>query len=195
MHYRMLVLLDKKSALTSFDARCKVINDIDQRIIDVAGFCAYDSLTIGGCWTGNLTTWLLDHHKLQLSADEVKSTYGWNVPTSKGGLSNEIALQRKTEASAIFYKYFPNFKGEVPFFRDEFQDLGYEDDACLVENERMYYRWLNDCDGYIWYGNEYDGVRAVNMDGTIITPESVIGKKWLVTTDCHYANPDASMWE
>ena len=82
-------------------------------------------------------------------------------------------------------KYFPNFTGEPPFFRDEFAALGYDDDAIFINNERQYYRLLNEFEGSWFVKNRFSKIDMFNLSQIIVSPENIIGKHWVVVLTCH----------
>ena len=185
MYFRLLFLIDKELANCSFEARRLVSSFMkEDELSKVVGRDCYDSFTIGGNWTGTLKTQQLDPSILKAFAREVRETHNWEVLRCVCTITNEI-LDKKEKALAIFLKYFPDFTGEPPFFRDEFASLGYDDDALLITNERQYYKLLNNYEGE-WLSHDYESVAMFNLSRSNINPENVIDKKWVIIVTCHH---------
>jgi len=186
MLYRMLFLVSSGMAKTSLEAR-KIANTIMAigGIKDIVDSDFYDSFSIGGAWTGTLTTQLLDQEKLNAFSDEVAKIYGWPVERSISKLNNHCDLEKQTNAFEIFLKYFPTFTGQPPFFRYEYEGMGYEDDAIFISDERQYYRLLNNYEGKWFANDEYRMVEMFNLSQGIVKPENIIGKHWVVVLTCH----------
>jgi hypothetical protein len=186
MLYRMLFLVSSEMAKTSLEAR-KVADTIMTLggIKDIVDSDFYDSFSIGGAWTGTLTTQLLDQEKLNAFNDEVIKIYGWPVERSISRLNNDCGLEKQKNAFEVFLKYFPTFTGQPPFFRHEHEKMGYDDDAIFISDERQYYRLLNNYEGTWFVSDEYRMVEMFNLSQCIVKPETIIGKHWVVVLTCH----------
>jgi len=176
MHYRMFVTLSKESANTSWDAR----NFVRDYLLE-EGFSSQDGrwkcgpadwFVIGGRWSGELTRALLDPDKLQALHQEFEEKHGWWV----GGEERITEDQRRREYEDLFAKYFPDFQGEVPGWRDQYEDLGYEDDAMLLD-ERLY-ALIAEHEG------KEEGEGYCDVDWEPVS-QKMVGNKWIVVVDYH----------
>lgn len=184
----MFVLFSKDLAENSFAARQWLFKNLSpKKLHRKVGFRCLDSGCIGGRWSGILTTDALDQERLIQFLKEVEQKHHFKVLRADVDtfLKKPIAVRQKEIATKIFLNYFPDFKGEVPFYRDEFQNLGYEDDAIIPTTERMYYKYLANYEGKVWEGSPVNGLSCIDLDDEVISPDHVIGKKWLVILDCH----------
>tara|TARA_R110000868_G_scaffold65823_8_gene196516 strand:+ start:2677 stop:3228 length:552 start_codon:yes stop_codon:yes gene_type:complete len=182
----MLCLVPHETAKTSLDARKTAVTIMATgEIKDIVDSDFYDSFCVGGAWTGTLTTRLLDQEKLQTFDNEVKEKYQWPVERSVGGLNNDSRTEKQKMALDVFLKYFPNFEGEPPFFRSDNANMGYDDDALFISNERQYYKLLGDYEGKWFSSSEYQMIDMFNLSKSIVTPENVINKHWVVVLTCH----------
>lgn len=146
----------------------------------------YDSFSIGGIWTGTLTTNILDQSKLKAFKTAVMEKYGWPVENAVVRLTNDHLISEKQKKTLeIFLKYFPDFTGEPPFFRDEYAALGYEDDALFLTTEHQYYRLLNRYEGEWFCRGDRGTIEMINLSQHVINPENIIGKHWVVVLTCH----------
>ncbi len=66
--------------------------------------------------------------------------------------------------------------------RNDFDMLGYEDDAMIVD-EALYAHFLQAYEGRDKWDEE-DGLEYVDLDGEPVSRDC-IGHKWLVVVDCH----------
>lgn len=184
MHCRLLVLIDRESAKTSKEARQEVF----QRLHD-DGFAGEgtrfsspiaDWFVIGGRWSGVLTRCRLDQAKVKQFEEGFGKKHGWWI----GGEKRITEETRRTQAKKLFAKYFPNFKGIFPYWRDTYKDIGYEDDAMIVTQE-IWDKVIKDCDRDV--NPEYhDGSAVIDLDNYEDVKESIIGKKWVVVVDFHW---------
>lgn len=86
----------------------------------------WDWFVVGGCWSGEKLMAKLDPNKVKaFSAEFEKRGYGW---TSMEHPEEE----RRRDTHKLFMKYFPNFKGEIPVYRDQYKEGGGEGDICKV---------------------------------------------------------------
>ena len=187
MLYKMLFLMSDNMAKNSLVARKTASSIMNiggiKKVIDLD---FYDSFYIGGLWTGTLTTTILDQKKLKAFEQEVTEKYAWPVERVFSGFSiNNSIIDKQQKTFEVFLKYFPDFTGEPPFFRDEYATYGYDDDAIFINNERQYYRLLNEFEGDWFVKNGYSEVSMFNLSHRIVSPENIIGKHWVVVLTCH----------
>jgi len=180
MHFLLLVTLAMPEGSTSKDARVKAHSHLG----DDNSFCGdgrfasplCDWYVIGGGWSGRLREALLGQHYqdgLQHELSEIRDPCFPLNPgdAAKTGLDN---LWRRFGGS-----------GDHPLARNRRTDLGYEDDAMLLDRA-LYDHFLKDHAGL-----------ATNLVGCGATSdyadlddepldESFIGRKWLVAIDYHY---------
>ena len=85
--------------------------------------------------------------------------------------------QRRKQMKKIFYREFPDFQGEMPFWRDQYREHGFEDDAMIL-TKPLYNALLKE------YKGQEDSEQHADLDWAPVSPE-MIGKKWLVVVDYH----------
>jgi len=193
MHFRLFILTNKENAKTSQEARDYVYQQLenDNSFVGDGGRFSSpiaDWFVVGGRWSGVLTQLLLDQDKLKEYWEEFeKQQLGWTNLTDK----KEEDQQRKSQE--LFMEYFPNFKGEIPVWRDstiKYLHHGSEDDAQIVT--KKLWEALNkdyeENDSHVGFipsdpNPEDDGICDLDYDE--ITKENVIGKKWIVVIDYH----------
>jgi hypothetical protein len=177
MHVRFLVTFNTGDAATSQEAREHVSN-----ILLAEGFANQvgrwnaglaDWFVIGGRWSGELTRVLLDQKKLATVQKEFEEKHGWWL----GGQEHVTEEQRREQMKEVFFREFPDFQDEMPFWRDQYREHGYEDDAMIVTQER-YDRLLKAYEG------QEDSDEHADLDWTPVSPE-MVGNKWLVVVDYH----------
>src|SRR3990167_529505 len=136
MNYAMLFLVPSTLANTSYEIREIALNAMETGVItDILNkrnpnnstINWYDSYRIGGSWSGYLSKVFLATKKLKAFADEVEQTYGWPVKSTVIDMDS-TAHEKRQKALKIFFKYFPDFQGDPPFFRDEYLFYGSQDD-------------------------------------------------------------------
>jgi hypothetical protein len=191
MHHRLFVLTNKENAKTSEEARNYVYDQLmeDNSFVGDGGRFSSpiaDWFVVGGRWSGALTQLLLDQDKLKEYWKEFeKQKLGWTNNTDK-----KTEDQQK-KSQELFTQYFPNFKGEIPIWRDAgYIHKGYEDDAQIVTKKlwdvlNKDYEKNNEHVGFIPEEPtpEDDGICDLECDE--VTKENVVGKKWLVVVDYH----------
>lgn len=176
MHVRFLVTFDKDKADTSLEARSYVTDYLQE-----SGFAAQgrwgcglaDWFVIGGRWSGELTRALLNQEKLAQVEKEFEATHGWWV----GGQERVTEAQRREQMKAIFDRAFPDFTGLMPYWRNPYQDEGYEDDA-MVLTQALYDALLKD------YAGKDESEHHADLEYEPVSP-AMVGKKWLVVVDYH----------
>lgn len=185
MHYRLFVLTDQKNARTSKEARDYVYNELsnDNSFVGDGGRFSSpiaDWFVIGGRWSGALTQLLLNQKKLKAFWKEFeKQQLGWTNNTDK-----KTEHQQK-KSQELFIQYFPNFKGEIPIWRDAgYIHEGYEDDAQLI-NKELWEALKKDYKKGIPSEPTPEDDRLCDLEGDEVIEENVIGKKWLVVVDYH----------
>src|SRR3972149_2460001 len=193
MHYRLLVTFNKDDAQNSEDAR----NHVYDELSNDGSFCGEggrfnspiaDWFVIGGRWSGELTQSLLDKDKMAEFWKEFEAQQlGWTNATDK----KEEDQKKKSEA--LFKKYFPDFKGSLPIWRDTYEHYGFEDDAMILTQElydALLKPYVDDGDK-AEYQNEGDHVFRneswglgnlvyTDLDYDESLSPDMIGKKWLV---------------
>lgn len=173
----MLILCDRKNAKNSKQARSFVDTWLQDNNFLYQGGCFFggvaDWYVIGGRWSGELTEALLDKKKVKKFKKEFEEKYGWYI----GGKEHITREQRQKQARELFDKYFPNYKGRMPFWRDTYRYKGYSDDAMIVSDKLF--------DNLKLSKLEQGPEGIVNIEGDEITKEKVVGKKWIVVVDYH----------
>ena len=191
MHSLMFVCIPKEKVETSEKAREHVVGYLAAK----EGFLGADSnppagladyFAIGGRWSGVLTTAHLDSAKLEQFEEEFNKTYRLsNWCLSVYGKEEVTKQQLREQAKALWKKYFPDYEGEMVYWRDTIEDddtrmLGYEDDAMIVDT-RIYERFVK--------GKVQDrpgsGV-VIFEDQQKDDPEKIIGNYWIVVVDYHW---------
>lgn len=202
MHYRLIVTFDKKHAKNSLEARGYAFKTLGsdptfcyadaQPGLFASGVC--DWFVIGGRWSGELTNAKLDQKKIKKVNEEFEEEYGWWV----GGKTGVDEKKRKLQYESVFNQYFPNFKGELPAWRDHYQQLGYEDDAAIVDKvlyESILKKYKGDRQGWSYHKSDdangeklytWKDLHFADLDGDYLEKgKDVIGKKWIVVIDYH----------
>jgi hypothetical protein len=176
MHYRFLVTFNKDEAETSLDARSYVMDYLQEN-----GFAGEgrwgggyaDWFVIGGRWSGVLTLCLLNQEKVNKVQKEFEETHGWWL----GGTEHVTEDQRREQMRAIFYREFPDFTGDMPYWRNQYEAYGYEDDAMVLTQE-LYDALLKAYEGQDESENHAD------LEYEPVSP-AMVGKKWVVVVDYH----------
>lgn len=185
MHYRLFVLTNKEHAKDSKEVRRYVYNELSSDP-SFCGECGRfgsplcDWFVIGGRWSGELTKALLDQEKLKAFEKEFEETYGWWI----GGKERITEETRAEQSIALFKKYFSDFQGGHPYWRNSYAHLGYEDDAVIVSKE-IWEKVLKKYESVDYQVEDEDSdVAVVDLDCDPIS-EGAIEKKWLVVVDYH----------
>jgi hypothetical protein len=177
MHVRFLATFDKKHAKTSEEARHYVADFLDSNgFVYTDGRChggLCDWYVIGGRWSGELTRVLLPQNKLKAVRKEFEEKHGWYI----GGEKRITEEQRREQMRAIFMRYFPDFTGELPYWRNPYKPDGYEDDAKLL-TRTLYKRLLKE-----YEGSDQSEYHA-DLEYEEVSP-AMVGKKWIVVVDYH----------
>jgi hypothetical protein len=186
MHSLMAVTMNKDKAHKSEEARrlvFKLFADNTRKIKfpdgewiwDVSiGDIGADWFVIGGRGSGLMTRIRLDQQQLEEFEKEFGEKYGFWL----GGEEHITDEQRQVQSMELFGKYFPNFQGEHPFWRNPYKRLGYDDDATICD-EIIYEKVL------MWL-MEGGKKHFFDLEGSNdLSPEDAIGKKWVVLVDYH----------
>jgi hypothetical protein len=184
MHSRLIVLTDKRDSESSLEVRTRVVSELDE-----AGFCGEGNLfasyiadwfVIGGRWSGELTALRLNQEKInEYWAEFEKQKLGW---TNK---ENSEEKQR-AKAHKLFKEFFPNFEGDIPIYRDTYAELGFDDDAQILDATLLAFlkslKQFPDCPDDIRDGDCFVDLDEPDSELT----EDAIGKKWCVVVDFHH---------
>jgi len=186
MHSRLIALVNRNSNESSLDARRKV----EARLIQ-EGFAPegglfvsppVDWFVIGGRWSGELTRARLHQEKLKAFWEEFERLeLGW---VSRDKPEEE----QRAKAMELFRRFFPDFEGEPPVWRDSYAHSGFEDDAQVLDEALFdFIRELKSYPDKASLRDLYDGRCFVDLDEPYeeLTVDA-IGKKWCVVVDFHY---------
>jgi hypothetical protein len=177
MHARFLVTFNTDEAETSLEARSYVMDYLQEN--DFAGEGRWsgglaDWFVIGGRWSGALTQALLDKEKLTKVEKAFEEAHGWWI----GGQEHVTEAQRHEQMKAIFFREFPDFTGEMPYWRNQYEAYGYEDDAMVLTKE-LYAALLKPYEG------QDESEHHADVEYEPVSP-AMVGKKWLVVVDYHF---------
>jgi hypothetical protein len=181
MHASLYVMFDKKYAKTSEEARRFVFNWLDsQGFVGNEGRFSSgiaDWCVIGGRWSGEFTKKSLDDVKIDEFEKKFEEKHGF---WTNRDTSDEM---RRKQAEKMFAEFFPDFDGNVPYWRDTYKTYGYEDDAVIVDKE-IYEKIIKEGvkkdisnGGAVIDTDEYDT--------TTLSKKDIIGKKCIVVVDFH----------
>lgn len=178
MHFRMLVTIPKEEAKTSEEAR-----EYTQNYLEENNFCSEgrfamafsDWFVIGGRWSGELQEKTIDLPKeLRKQYKELKESLF---------ISQDFIDKNKKGIQKIWENL--GGEGENYYTRDNYEHLGFEDDAKLL-NKNLYKLYLKEYEkkaeegiheeeGQIyWIDTDY---RELNKD--------IIDNSWLIVVDYH----------
>jgi len=178
MHYRFLVTIPKEKAKDSFESRSYVNSWLEENGFTSGGRFGRgmaDWYAIGGRWSGELTSVCLDKEKMKKVEEELGDHW------FEGGKEHWTREKRLKQYEEVFRKYFPNFKGIIPAWRDQYLQEGYEDDAKIIDEDL----WNNLMKEVI---AEDDTEQFCDMEDELnekTKKEDVIGKYWVVVVDYH----------
>lgn len=186
MHFRLITIFDNHKAENSREAR----NFVDDYLMNQGfvsdgkvwnGIC--DWFIIGGRWSGDLEKAHLEKNKLEELEDEFENKYGWTL----GGKDSIDREDRMEQMQSLFDKYFPDFDGVMPYWRDTYKDNGYSDDAQIIDQDiwdRVISDYNNPEDTYQYQvTDDYDQPLVYCIDDSI--KENMIGDYWAVIVDYH----------
>ena len=176
MHAVFYLMFDKEKAKNSEEARKLGFSLFEQE------YCGEDGMTdwfvVGGRWSGELTKICLPPKKLKKIIKEFEKKYGWSVGGSKG-----VSVEdRYDQMKSLFKKHMPEFDGTLPFWRDTYKTIGYEDDAVIVDKE-IYEKIISEAEGF---DDMYEGGAVECVEGdNVHKPKNIIDKKWVIVIDFH----------
>ncbi len=174
MHHLLLITLALTSGDTSLEARMSARSEL----LNDDSFCGEggrfgaplcDWFVIGGRWSGLLQQTLLG----QAYEDAFKA----QLPDLAAKYVNERLIDEHRTALDRFW-HQSGGRDCHPLSRSGYEELGYEDDAMLID------RALYDCFLKQHAGHEFGGGEFADLDGDSVD-ESFIGRKWLVVVDYH----------
>lgn len=168
MHYRYIVVFDKEHAKDSAKARKFVFHYLENNLIDSQA----DWFVIGGRWSGYLTKIRLNQGKLKQFEDEFDKIYGFWINKDN---SEE---KRYSQAKELFKKYFPKYKDEPLYFRNTYFDLGYKDDAQIIDEE-LYEKLIKNI------AKEKDPESYLDIDNEELIKKEQMISRWCVIVDYH----------
>lgn len=120
MHYHAEVYLKKLNGRPIFD----VVSGLMNR--GVKAKVGWDWFVVGGRWSGDKILGKLDPEKVKAFFIEFeKRGYNWTS-------SQHSDEERRRDSSNLFMEFFPDFKGEIPVWRDQYRHEGGEGDVCKV---------------------------------------------------------------
>jgi len=185
MHYLYYVALEKEGIKTSKEAR-----EYANTMLTNEGFCNQggyfgggkaDWFVIGGRWSGELTKLLLDQDKLKKVNEELGDNHWW-----LGGEEKMTEEKRLKQYEKVFRKYFPDFKGVLPAWRNGYNQLGEEDDAMLVDEKLLKAFKKSGCKETEIFDREFGGERTIgSLDRYKNEYKYSLLGKWLVVIDYH----------
>lgn len=178
MHFVLYVMTDKANAKTSMKARSYVYDWLEREGFASegtrfsSGIC--DWYVIGGRWSGEFTKKSLDDSKIQAFEKEFEKKHGF---WTNGKISKTDRLE---QSKKLFSKYFPDFDGVIPYWRDDYASHGAEDDAVIVD-EDIYKKIVKNGRA----GDISDGGAVIDTDDYCGEKKDIVGKKWIVVIDFH----------
>lgn len=203
MHHRLIVLVDVSEWKNNNDNKGRAINvRTKKRFKDSLevrkfvygfmvkeGFCTQerfaqgpsDWFKIGGRWSGTLTKEMLNQLLWKSCEEELEDN------ANKIGLNSfysGLEKSQREKGEAIFKSFFPRFKNEIPVYRNEYRDNGYEDDAMIV-NQKLWIRFILNL--IQKSSDNYHEDPLIYLDGLIddLTAKNTIDLKWAVVIDYH----------
>jgi|GEM_PF-1669689 len=186
MHSRLFVTINKEGKETSEQVRQRVYDALldDPSFIREGGrFGApvADWFVIGGRFSGDLQKARLDQEKLKAVDAQFERQYGWWV----GGEQHVTERQRQEQYRGLFAKHFPDYTGELPYWRDGYATFGAEDDAQPVDRQ-LYDALLDPFVGHTADQSDDDDDQwlFIDLDHDEVSP-AFLGSKWLVVVDYH----------
>ena len=182
MHARLIALLDRMGSASSLHARKRAATRLrDEGLIEGGGlFCPplADWFVIGGRWSGCLTWARIEEERLKAF---------WRGFHEMGGIDDGSEADRAI-GEVLFKEHFPDLTGVSPFGRTSRRELGYEDDAQVLDEalwgflERLGQYPIAADTGRLLRGGCF-----VNLDDPYeALAEEDIGRKWCVVVDFHY---------
>jgi len=146
-----------------------------------------DWFVIGGRWSGELSmlTWasVVTDKIAKLEKEENIQIWGAFYPE---GESKDKQSKLRARAEELYKEATPEiYKGKgLVYDRDTFDQLGYQDDAMIV-NDELYEKVLKKHEGkYEVYDTEFDMLHYFDLEEDSVSRE-FIGSKWVVVVDYH----------
>lgn len=184
MHYSLLITFNKEKAENSKEARQYVNNELinDTSFVGEGGRFSSpvaDWFVVGGRWSGTLN---------DLHNEFIKKVREKYPPEHEFGYSTKFVDGNQEN----FQKLWEDMGGKDknPYNRDTYQDLGYEDDAILVD-EKTYNEKLKEFEGTefgytesSYEGHSWKDLHFVDLDYERVSKD-FIGRKWVVIVDYH----------
>ena len=189
--YAMFFLVPSKLGNTSYEVRQIALNAMKTGVIpDILekrypDSHWYDAYRIGGYWSGCFAREFLNEEKLKAFYDEVEQTYGWPVKGSVIGIDS-TTHEKRQKTLKIFLKYFPDFQGDLPYFRNEITIEGSPDDALFIDDQHKYDILFHEYEGESLVADPIRGIGLFNLSGLKVCPENIIGSHWAVIVACHF---------
>ncbi len=193
MCYKCYVLVPLSDAKTSLEARQYVHKDLgsDTSFVSESGRFAEpmcNQFSVGGTWSGRLyPTTLLENFCNQASQLQQRD--------DGIGLSDLFIQEHRKQLDTIWQEM--GGKYESPLTRDQYRELGEEDDACILEDwlVKKLNSYLISSDKY--YVNDVSIIdenwgtpKVISLDSDLFNDlknfNEVIGKFWVVILDCRY---------
>lgn len=182
MHCLLFVCIPKDVAESSREAREYFNGYLLENEFTAEGrfSLGIDWLVIGGRYSGKLTEAHMNQHKLKQFHEEFGKKYGWWYGgNGKGKIVTEE--QRRRQALALWRRYFPEFQGEIPDWRNDYAELGYDDDAMIVDDV-IFKRIVK---GHVEETPTYEEGEVIFEDDPDDSTKTV-GKCWIVVVDYHF---------
>lgn len=178
MHYQMLVTTSLPDIAASEEARWSVYDTLlhDESFFGTGGrfsspLC--DWFVIGGRWSGLLAKTLIgEKHRAAVVARFPE--------TAKGFWPKSLIDAHRAEFDAIWRDH--GGTGPSPYTRDSYMELGYPDDAMLL-NRELYDALLVPYEGISTFDSRIH-CEYLDLDDDPLQPDA-IGQKWLVVVDYH----------
>ena len=171
MHQKAFVTLNRELANNSLEARTYADSYlVENGFITRERFCSGpgDWFVIGGRWSGELETQSKGINFASRSRKMLKT----------GCITDKLAKKHKDKLQSLWEEL--GFNGKNPYLRNPYRQLGYEDDAKIVNTSlyrtllKRYEGLYEDSEGKFW-----------DLDADEVSVE-FIGKKWIVVVDYHH---------
>uniref|UniRef100_A0A6M3LVC4 Uncharacterized protein n=1 Tax=viral metagenome TaxID=1070528 RepID=A0A6M3LVC4_9ZZZZ len=170
MHHRAFITFKKENAENSEEARNYVLDFLTDEGFCIGGFfcCPIaDWFVIGGRWSGELQN-ISIHKKIMEMLNKPEGEYLYSSDLEDEG--NQIKIQKLWEKEGG--------KGINAYKRDQYENLGYDDDAMIV-TEKIYNDFLKENEG-----TETNGESFWDLDYEEVNKD-FINNKWIVVVDYH----------
>jgi hypothetical protein len=175
MHHRLFITLAMADGAISLDARIRTRS----KLLEDNSFCGEvgrfgsplcDWFVIGGRWSGML--------KKHLLGQEYRDAFDREFPEFSAIWFPASVVKQHRKRLDQFWQRFGG-SGSHPLTRNGYEELGYDDDAMLID-AALYERFLQE------YRDQEvaDDHRFADLDGDLVD-DSFIGRKWLVVVDYH----------